>query len=302
MPQRQRPLVLHIITRVIVGGAQLTVLETCAGLKDTYDFHVICGPQEGVEGTIRPRLENVASVTVLSELRREINPLADFRAMGRMRRELRRVRPAVVHTHSSKAGILGRQAAASEGLAAVHTIHGWGHTPNDLWFKHAAFVRLERRAARQAQALVAVSEDVRDEGLRYGIGERHQYRVIPECVDYRPLAADFDESRRVARAALGLKPDASVVGWVGRFVPQKDPETLASALGIVLTKSSTAVAVQSETVPYQNSSSDASPTWLWRIEWYGRGSELTPAAFTQPSTWSSTRASGKVSPASCKRQ
>ena len=134
VPQRQRPLVLHIITRVIVGGAQLTVLETCAGLKDTYDFHVICGPQEGVEGTIRPRLENVASVTVLSELRREITHLRTFGRWAGCDANCVAAKAAVVHTHSSKAGILGRQAPRAR--ASQSSAHSrMGPSPNDLRFK-----------------------------------------------------------------------------------------------------------------------------------------------------------------------
>jgi glycosyltransferase involved in cell wall biosynthesis len=240
---RSKPLVAHVITRLIVGGAQLTVLETCAGLRAHFDSHVLCGPEQGPEGTIKPRFDGVAPVTVLSDLRREVSPFADYRAISALRREFRRIEPDVVHTHSSKAGILARQAAASEGLAAVHSIHGWGHTPNDSWIKRLLFIRLERRAARHSRALIAVSKDVLEDGLRYGIGSPDQYRVIPECVDYRPSAPDFHTARRAARSELGVEPPAVVVGWVGRFVPQKDPDTLASALGLVLLPPSDVVAV-----------------------------------------------------------
>ena len=205
--------------------------------------HVICGAQEGIEGSIKARFDGIAPVTMLSELRREVNPFADIRAIGALRQILRALQPSLVHSHSSKAGILARQAAAQERLPSVHSIHGWGHTSSDRWAKRAAYIALERRAARQSKALVAVSEDVRDEGLRDRIGSPEQYRVIPECVSYRRSSLDFPEARARARRSLGLASDQPLVGWVGRFVPQKDPDTLASALIQVLGAAPDAVAV-----------------------------------------------------------
>jgi glycosyltransferase involved in cell wall biosynthesis len=88
--------------------------------------------------------------------------------------------------------------------------------------------------APRTDALVAVSEDVREEGLRLRIGTRDQYRVIPAYVDYHPSADDFTAARRRARERLEVSPDDAVIGWVGRFVPQKDPDTLAHALRRIL--------------------------------------------------------------------
>jgi glycosyltransferase involved in cell wall biosynthesis len=240
MIPRREPVVLHVITRLIVGGAQLTVLETCKGLRDQFAFQVACGPQEGREGTIRHRFDGIAPVTLIPELRREISPLHDYRAIGALRRAMREIRPDLVHTHSSKAGILARHAAAAERIPAVHTVHGWGHTPSDSRARREAFIRLERWAAKRCRTLIAVSRDVREEGLAHRIGGPAQYMIIPECVDYRPLNDQFLEARASARQALGLNGlpgGASVVGWVGRFVPQKDPVTLVGALGRVLTAS-----------------------------------------------------------------
>jgi glycosyltransferase involved in cell wall biosynthesis len=237
-----KPLVVQVITRLIVGGAQLSVLELCRGLGDEFDLRVICGPDQGAEGSLRDVMAQVAPVTVVPTLRRDIRPGHDFAAMFTLRRLLEESGAVIVHTHSSKAGILGRLAARGP-TKVVHTIHGWGHTPAHPGWLSRAFVALERRAANRSDALIAVSSDVREEGLRHGIGDESRYRVIPEVVDFSATTGPFVEARREARRRLGLGSDEPVIGWVGRFVPQKDPATLVAALNRVLAERPTARAV-----------------------------------------------------------
>jgi glycosyltransferase involved in cell wall biosynthesis len=238
-----KPVVVHVITRLCIGGAQLTVLRLCRDLKRDYDVRVVCGPDVGQEGSIFDAVAREVPTTLLPVLRRSIRPLDDVRALVALRSFYRRTRPAIVHTHSSKAGFIGRLAARGSGARVVHTIHGWGHTPLDPPARRTAFVAAERIAARYSDALLAVSADVRDEGLRRGIGHRGQYRIVPESVDYSPSNRDFAAARDRARRALRLDPERPVVGWVGRFMPQKDPETLGQAMATVLTVESGAQAV-----------------------------------------------------------
>ena len=214
---------------MIVGGAQLSVLELCDGLREHFDVRVVCGPDHGAEGSLREAASEIAPVTVIPTLHREVSPPHDLAALLTLRRVLREGGSSIVHTHSSKAGILGRLAAMPE-AKVVHTIHGWGHTPDNPGWMSRLFVTLEQLAARHSDALVAVSSDVREEGLRRGIGDAAKYRVIPELVDFEPVAGQFAAAREEARRRLGIAHDEEVVGWVGRFVPQKDPETL---LGVV---------------------------------------------------------------------
>jgi glycosyltransferase involved in cell wall biosynthesis len=224
-----RPRVILVITRLIVGGAQLTVRGLCDDLSERFDMHVVCGPDTGSEGSLLEEVRKVAPVTVLPDLRRDIHPLQDLTVVRSLKATYERLRPDIVHTHSSKAGILGRLAARGF-RPVVHTVHGWGHTPLDPAWRRHTFIALERLVASRTDALVAVSEDVRDEGLRLRIGTPEQYRLIPAYVDYRPSAQDFTAARRRARDRLGLSEDEVVIGWIGRFVLQKDPDTLARAL------------------------------------------------------------------------
>jgi glycosyltransferase involved in cell wall biosynthesis len=224
-----KPLLVHVITRFCVGGAQLSVFHLSQDLRDSYDIHMVCGPDVGDEGSIYEEVAAEFPTTLLPVLRRAVRPLEDVRAARELRQLYERLGPAIVHTHSSKAGVLGRWAARHSGASVVHTVHGWGHTPADSRLRRQAFVASERAAARWCERIVAVSGDVRDEGVRLDIGRAAQYEVIPEYVDYEPAHADFEATRRAARESLRLPADAEVVGWVGRFMPQKDPDTLVAA-------------------------------------------------------------------------
>jgi glycosyltransferase involved in cell wall biosynthesis len=224
-----KPRIVLTITRLIVGGAQFVVLGLCEALRDEFDVHVLCGPEAGSEGSIRADVERLAPVTVVPHLRREIHPVHDVACVAELRRVYEHLEPDLIHSHSSKAGIVSRFASTSQ-AKVVHTVHGWGHTPVDRPMKKRAFVALERLAARRADALVAVSADVLDEGLALGIGRPEQYHLIPPGVDFRPRSGDFQVAREHARRELGIDSDERVVGWVGRFVPAKDPATLVKTL------------------------------------------------------------------------
>lgn len=225
-----RPTIVHVITRLIVGGAQLTTIEVCRGLADEYDLRLVTGPELGSEGSLMDEAATATTVEVVPEIKRSINPLSDLSAVRALRRVLREIDPDIVHTHSSKAGVIGRAAARGSRAKLVHTVHGWGHTPDDSPLKRRVLVQTERVMARRTDVLIAVSDDVRAEGVRCRIGRPEQYRVVPEHVAIDAVHAEFGAARARARATLGLADDAVAVGWVGRFAPQKDPQTLVAAL------------------------------------------------------------------------
>src|SRR3954470_6396890 len=149
--------VVHVITRLILGGAQENTLLTVEGLHHRRgdDVTLITGPAEGPEGDLFDRAERSGlKVELMPELFRPIRPATDLRAYRLLRAAIRRLRPEVVHTHSSKAGILGRAAAWDERVAGVvHTIHGLPFGPSETRLRNRLYVGLERWAARRCHAI-----------------------------------------------------------------------------------------------------------------------------------------------------
>ncbi|HZS34179.1 MAG TPA: glycosyltransferase [Methylomirabilota bacterium] len=228
--------VCHVITRLIVGGAQENTVLTCAGLTRTGHRSVlVTGPETGPEGDLRGEAEQRGvPVCVIPSLVRELAPRRDLAALLALRRLFERSRPDIVHTHSSKAGILGRLAARWARVPViVHTVHGWGFHGSTPPVRRAAYVGLERLVARWTTRLVVVSERDRTTGLGDRIGTPGQYTLIRSGVDLAPFR-DARQHRAAVRASLGVPPAAPVIGAVTRLAAQKDPTTLVRAAGAVL--------------------------------------------------------------------
>src|SRR3954447_3483617 len=145
--------IVHIITRLIIGGAQENTLLTVEGLHHRHgdDVTLVTGPAEGPEGDLFDRAARLGlKVEVMPELVRPIRPAVDVRAYFLLRRVIRRLRPEVVHTHSAKGGILGRAAAWHERVpAVVHTVHGPSFGPFESPLRNLAYTAAERWAARR---------------------------------------------------------------------------------------------------------------------------------------------------------
>jgi glycosyltransferase involved in cell wall biosynthesis len=144
--------IVHIITRMILGGAQENTLLSVEGQQDDWgdDVTLITGPSIGPEGCL---LERAAAgkrqVRILPELRRAIDPWKDWRSHQTLKQWLSELRPDIVHTHSSKAGILGRSAAWKLGFPVVHTIHGSPFHAYQSRIAHQAYRWAEWWAARR---------------------------------------------------------------------------------------------------------------------------------------------------------
>jgi glycosyltransferase involved in cell wall biosynthesis len=223
--------VLHAITMLEPGGAQRNTLDTVAMLdRGAFEVALACADV----GELLPEARALAGVELfeLGHLRREVRPLADLRALAELRRVIRRLRPDIVHTHSSKAGILGRFAAASERVPiVVHSIHGFGFGAHQAVPVRAAFLAAERRAARRTTAFIAVSHRNLEEGVRLGLFPAGRARVIRSGID---LAA-FRSHRggEAVRRELEIPAAAPLVVQIACFKPQKAPERfveLAAAL------------------------------------------------------------------------
>jgi glycosyltransferase involved in cell wall biosynthesis len=225
--------VLHPITRLIVGGAQENTLFTAERLDpERYRVEVLSGPQTGSEGSlIEEARQRGIELTIEPHLLRQISPSNDLRALQDMSARMRQERYTIVHTHSSKAGILGRLAARRAGVPIiVHTIHGWSFhefmSPLVRW----TYIFLERWMASFSDALIVVAERDRQKGLQAGIGRPEQYRRIRSAIpleEFEPACYDCQEVRR----ELGIPAEAVVVGNVGRFSAQKNPLDWARAAG-----------------------------------------------------------------------
>jgi glycosyltransferase involved in cell wall biosynthesis len=217
--------VLHVITRLIVGGAQENTMFTAALLDPgRYQVDVLSGSQTGAEGSLIEEVrERDVPLDILPELVREISPIKDLPALWKMWQIMRHNKYQVVHTHSSKAGILGRLAARLAGVPViVHTVHGWGFhdhmSPGLRWF----YVTLEKMCIRWTDAMIVVTSRDIEKGVRRGIGRKEDYHLIRSAL---PLD-QFDPTRfdgKQVRRELGLPEDARVLGNVGRFSSQKNP-------------------------------------------------------------------------------
>ena len=192
--------------------------------KSRWAVEVLSGPQTGSEGSlIREVRERGIPLTIEPMLVREVNPRKDLLALLHLTRRIRDGCYTIVHTNSSKAGILGRLAARLAGTPViVHTVHGWSFHDYMSPVTRRLYILLERFTARFTNALVVVARSDITKGLRAGIGRPEQYHLIRSAIpleEFVPTAVD----RAAIRQELGLPLDAPVLGNIGRFSTQKNP-------------------------------------------------------------------------------
>jgi glycosyltransferase involved in cell wall biosynthesis len=217
--------VLQVITRLIVGGAQETVMLIADMLDPArFEVDVLSGPQTGSEGSL---IEQVRArgipLTIEPALVREISPAKDLLALARLTRFIRRGGYDIVHTNSSKAGILGRWAAHLAGAPiVVHTVHGWGHHDRQHPLVRRAYILLEQVAQRITDRLVVVSPLNIEKGLADGIATPEKYVTIRSGIELDRFRRP-GRSREAVRAELGIPQEAPVVGTVTRLSTQKAP-------------------------------------------------------------------------------
>jgi len=220
--------VVHIITRMIVGGAQENTILTCEGLHaGGQRVTLISGPTYGPEGSLIPRARRGGYTFIeVHELRRNIHPWMDACAWRELTAFLRDLKPDVVHTHSSKAGILGRFAARDARVPVViHTIHGMSFNRTQPRPLRSAFAWLERRAARVSDALVCVANAMAEQSVAARVAPREKFVTIysgMEVERFDPQRCD----RAAVRRAWGFDDGHIVVGTVARLFKRKGYEQL----------------------------------------------------------------------------
>lgn len=230
----ERIRVLHLITRLVLGGAQENTLLTAGGLdRGRYAVTLASGPTFGPEGSLEDRIPGGIPFERVPDLVRDPHPVKDLVTLARLYRMIRRGRYHIVHTHTTKAGLLGRLAAKAAGVPIiVHTPHG--HAFHDyLGVRGSEALKwAERGLARITDRIICLTPAERDDHVHLRIGPAGLFEVIHSGVDlerFRHARVDPESLRR----ALGLRPSGPLVVCVARLVPVKGVEYLLEAVPLV---------------------------------------------------------------------
>ncbi len=230
-----RPIrVLRVIARLNVGGPALHVTYLATGLAERgYETTLVAGEiGRGEESMAFVARQHGVEVMGLSGLGREVSPLRDLVAAVRLSAVIRRLRPDIVHTHTAKAGAVGRLAALMTGRrrpVVVHTFHG--HVLRGYFGRGGSlfFRSIETALARVTDRLVAVSPEVRDELVRMWVAPRSKFSVVRLGIELESRVTFTGDPAEVRRRH-GIGADRFVVGWFGRMTSVKRTEDLVTML------------------------------------------------------------------------
>ena len=228
--------VTHIITRLVIGGAQENTLATIRGLRQKPGIGVklISGPTIGPEGSLESEAAKMPGLlTVVPELVRPVHPLKDFLALRKIEQVLREQQPDMVHTHSGKAGILGRLAARRAGVPIIiHHIHGPSFGSFQSAIPNLVFAAAERYAARGTTHFLWSAEAMAKPYLAAGIGRPGMFTRIFSGFDLEPyLSATNDQA---LRRQFGLDGSHFVIGNIARIFKLKGHADLLEAFAGIL--------------------------------------------------------------------
>ena len=224
--------IVHVITRLIVGGAQENTLLSCEGQHDAgHEVTLITGPALGPEGSLLERAMAYGyRVEVLDAMRRSILPVKDIGIYRALVRRFKELQPDVVHTHSSKAGIIGRYAAWAAGGATgrplvVHTIHGLSWTSSTKPAVNAVYKQLEKLAAGRCHKIVVVADAMTKASLAAGIGRPEQYVTVYSGMETAPFLTP-PVARQEMRRRLGFEDRHVAVCTISRLFHLKGHEDI----------------------------------------------------------------------------
>jgi glycosyltransferase involved in cell wall biosynthesis len=227
--------VAHIITRLILGGAQENTILNCQDLTRDHGDEVvlITGPGLGPEGSLEQDAQSRGiRLEVIPSLRRNIHPVHDTAAYRAIGHAIDAFRPDVVHTHSGKAGLFGRTAAWRHTVPAiVHTVHGAPFHPYQSATARALFRRCEVFAAARCDAIISVADAMTDQLVAAGVAPREKFTTIYSGMEVETFLAANAHRERIRRE-LGYAPEDIVVGKVARLFHLKGHDDLVSAARI----------------------------------------------------------------------
>lgn len=232
--------VLHVITRLIRGGAEINTLLTIQGLEKLgYEVSLAAGPSDKTEGNLEDDVrQSTRNLMLLHNLVREVSPLNDLIAFLKLYLFIKKGKFQIVHTHVRKAGIIGRWAAKLAGVPIIiHTTHGnffHGYF-NRLITKF--FVIIERITALITDRIITLTKIEQSQYMERGIGKLSQYKSIPSGIDLKRF--DYNNIyplRNEVRRSLGLCDDDFIIGNIGRIAPIKGHEYLIRSATEVISK------------------------------------------------------------------
>lgn len=219
--------VAHVITRMIIGGAQENTLLSVLGLQEKhYDVTLITGEETGPEG--RLDLSQVKQCLFIPDLVRDVYPFRDIKAFAGLYRLFKSRRYDVVHTHSSKAGILARWAAFFAGIPVIiHTVHGLPfHRFQNRWV-NLLYRWLEKLAGLVTRKIIVVSPEMSRICIRYRIAPASKFETVFSGMVTAPFL-DASQKRDANRLKLKLSADDIVIGTIARLSPMKGHEQILS--------------------------------------------------------------------------
>ncbi len=231
--------VIHIITRLDKGGSAENTFLTLKGLdKSRYQVSLIAGPVDDPSQDRRSHLEESGVRYIqVPQLRRNIHLFYDFSALLKTFRLLRRERPDIVHTHTSKAGLLGRLAAKLAGIPSIiHTPHGHVFFGYFGALKTRMFILFEKLASRITDKIVALTPREKSDYLSYKVTSEEKLVVIPSGIELHKCQHAPREERFKLKKGLGIPETSAVVGTAGRLVPVKGPQFLLKAFKQVISE------------------------------------------------------------------
>jgi glycosyltransferase involved in cell wall biosynthesis len=224
--------VAHVIARLNVGGAAVQVMSAVEGLRDEgYRTLLLVGELPPGETSMEYMAEaRGLEITRIDGMSRKISWTDDFRALLQLVRIFRRERPLIVHTHTAKAGTLGRIASLLAGVPIrVHTFHGHVFEGYFSSLATKVFVFIERALARVTDCIVTVTESQRqDLANKYRIAPAEKIVAIPYGFDLQRFL-NVDGRRDALRTDLSVGHQQTLIGWIGRLTPIKAPELLIEA-------------------------------------------------------------------------
>ncbi len=211
--------VLHIITRLIIGGAQENTILSVVGLnkKNKYDITLLTGPALGPEGSLVNEAERCTNLVLLPQLRRNFNPVLDLIAFFRLFNFIKKGKFDIVHTHSSKAGILGRTAARLAKVPLIiHTIHGLPFFKGQHLFLNQLYIMLEKFAARFTHKIICVSESLIRDALKARLATKEKFVKIYSGIELDNYKKN-QKAKEAIRKKLGIPLGSLVIGKIARL-------------------------------------------------------------------------------------